>query len=79
MDAIKKSNDLTYGYKMTIFLAMLVLYIGLFVVMAILSALGSIDYIGWIFYIVMFAVILGAGPIFLGMQAYVYKTLAADA
>ncbi len=79
IDALKKSNDLTYGHKWTIFLSYLAFGVALGVAVGILLALGRIPYIGWIFYLVILAIYIGAGPIVMGINAYIYKKLAINA
>lgn len=70
--ALKKSNELTYGNKMSIFLAMLLLEIGLIVAGVIFSL---IPYVGMV---LLLALVLLVFPIILGMGAYVYQQLAGD-
>ncbi|MFO8021366.1 MAG: hypothetical protein R6U65_02780 [Perlabentimonas sp.] len=68
-DALKLSNKLTYGNKLTIFLAQLVLGIGIMVVLFILSKIWSV--------LVLIGLILIA-PIMLGFKANIYGQLAVD-
>lgn len=72
MEAISLSNKVTYGNKLTIFLAQLIL-------MVVSGVLGmiflKIPAIGWLLYL---AVILLTVFVGIGMQAYIYKTLCAD-
>lgn len=77
MAALRKSNELTYGKKWTIFLGTLALTAALFVGLAILSALGGFIHqiIGTLF---AFAGALAFFPIMLGANAYIYKALTKD-
>jgi uncharacterized membrane protein len=70
LDAIKKSNDFTYGYKWTIFFAKIVLAIVPFIVIWIGSAIGGfigviIELIGLIFLM----------PLIIAADSVIYKNL----
>jgi uncharacterized membrane protein len=77
MAALRKSNELTYGKKWTIFLGTLVLMVALFIGLAILSAIGGFIHkiIGSLF---VLAGALAFFPIMLGANAYIYKALTKD-
>ncbi len=68
-DALKLSNKLTYGNKLTIFLAQLVLGIGIVVILFILSKIWSV--------LALIGAIL-VYPILLGFKANIYGQLALD-
>ncbi|MBN2436473.1 MAG: hypothetical protein JXK07_14525 [Spirochaetes bacterium] len=78
LDAIKKSNNITYGKKWTIFFGMIVLQVVVWIVVGILvtifskisAALGGL---------VMVACMLFATSIGLGFMGELYGTLAKDA
>lgn len=76
--AIKKSNELTYGNKWIIFGGGFLLYIVLLIAAGILVAIGNAihPYIGLIFVLAAVALIMS---IMIGAQAYIYKTLTANA
>lgn len=68
-EALKLSNNLTYGNKMVIFLAQLVLIVCFFIVYWLLSMLWTP--LGYI-------VTILAMPLFLGLMANIYGQLASD-
>jgi hypothetical protein len=78
MAALKKSNELTYGKKWTIFLGKTLLTAVFFVVVGILVAIGNAihEILAVLFVIVGMLMFY---PISAGADAYVYKTLARDA
>jgi len=73
LEAISISNKVTYGNKGAIFLAELVLFVAAGILGAIVM---MIPYVGWLLYLAVFILSMF---IFIGMQAYIYKTLCADA
>lgn len=78
LEAIKKSNDVTYGNKWTIFLGLLALEIVLVVAAMILSFIGGLahEVIGALLAFVVAILIV---PMLLGAQGYIYQRLTADA
>lgn len=68
-DAIQLSNRLTYGNKLTIFLAQLVLGIAYLILLFIAGKIHNI---------VSLIVIILSMPIFLGLMASIYGQLAGD-
>lgn len=48
-EALKKSKEMTNGYKLKMFLSSLIVSVALFFVGLILGSLAAIPYIGWIF------------------------------
>jgi len=83
MEAIQKSNDLTYGYKGTIFLATFVLYLAIAIpAMIVLSIIGwilgkiGVDFLTIVImgalFIAVYSVITAT---LMGAYAYIYKTL----
>lgn len=72
MDALTKSNQLTYGNKWRMFFSLLVLGIVLGVVLLIF---GFIPVVGVFLQII---VVVLASPILLSMQAFFYKSLVLD-
>ncbi len=77
IEAIKKSNELTYGHKWVIFGGMTLLYIAVVIAAGILIGIGNAihPYIGLIFTLAAVVLIV---PIMIGAQAYIYKTLTAN-
>jgi hypothetical protein len=76
MDAIKKSNDLTYGKKLIIFLAVFVIMLILMVATGILSYLGGLahQFVSAFFSFVGFIIMVA---VMFAVLAYVYNTLTA--
>ena len=78
-DAIKVSKERTKGYVGSMFGADVLPYLAVGIVAAILGALARIKYIGWLFGIVLFVVIVACllfMPLFLGLvQAAFYEEL----
>ena len=72
MDAMSKSNNLTYGNKWRMFFSQLILGLALGLALFIL---GLIPFVG---VILQFIVLVLASPIFLSLQAYFYKTLVLE-
>lgn len=72
MDALTKSNQLTYGNKWRMFFSQLILGLALGLVLFIL---GLIPVVG---VILQFIVMILVSPVFLSMQAYFYKTLVLE-
>lgn len=68
-EALKLSNNLTYGNKMVIFLAQLVMFIAIGIVFYIFSMIWSV--LGLIVLILVF-------PVLLGFNAYIYGELASN-
>lgn len=75
MEAINKSNDLTYGKKGTIFLGNLVVSILLMIALAIILGITGLIHPALA---VLFAIIAipASASIFIGSRAHVYKALA---
>ena len=73
LESLKESNKLTYGHKMTIFLAMIVIYVAYIVVYLIAAATGEMI-------IMLLALIVGllTIPIYAGATSYVYNRLTGD-
>ncbi len=74
LDALKKSNDLTYGSKWTIFLGLLALEIVIVVVMMILAFIGMKIHqvVGAILMLGVLALVV---PVLIGAQGYIYNQL----
>lgn len=68
-EALKLSNNLTYGNKLVIFLAQLVLGVAIAIVFYIFSMIWS--FLGLVVLILVF-------PILLGVNAYIYGELASN-
>lgn len=77
MEAIKKSNNLTYGKKWTIFGGLLILSIILMVIVSMLSFIGQMisEAVGAVFAVISYLLIF---PVILGAYAHIYKELTAD-
>jgi len=77
MEAIDKSNKVTYGQKAGMFLGYFVLMLVIFIAIAIVAALFGLihPFIGGLF---MLAGLIAASVILVGAQAYVYKTLCSS-
>jgi uncharacterized membrane protein len=79
LEAIKKSNEATYGKKWIIFFGFLVLYIligvALGIIVLIASALGGSPVAAVIFGLILIVLFFIAQCIIMGAQAVVYKTL----
>ncbi|MCS6972122.1 MAG: YciC family protein [Leptospiraceae bacterium] len=75
--AIKKSNELTYGHKWTIFGGNVVLFLLLGVAITILSTIGNFIhmYVGLAFTLIGMLLFF---PIMTGATAYIYKTLTSN-
>ena len=70
MDALKKSMQDTQGYKLNMFVAVILPTVAFFVVTLVLSLLGLIPFVGVLFRIINFLVSLAYGlfaPMFLGL------------
>ncbi|MBR1877410.1 MAG: hypothetical protein IJ814_00235 [Paludibacteraceae bacterium] len=81
LEALRESNNLTYGNKWRIFCAEALLAICLCVAVAIINALFSIGNLDWLEAIgAVIAAVLAifAVPAFVGVEAVIYKTLALD-
>lgn len=72
IESLRTSNKLTYGHKMTIFLALAVFGIGIAIIVFIVNLIS--DTLGAIVAIILY---LLAFPIMLGMQAYIYGKLTS--
>lgn len=72
IESLRLSNQLTYGHKMTIFLAEVIFFAGIVIVVLILSLIDQMlgRIVGVLLYILLF-------PILLGMMAYVYGKLTS--
>lgn len=68
-EALKLSNNLTYGNKVVIFLAQLVMFIAIGIVYYIFSMIWSV---------LGFVVLIFAFPLLMGFNGYVYGELAVD-
>ena len=81
LDAINKSNKLTYGNKWTIFLAqfalMVLLYAAIAIVVTIAGKAGSkiVTILGGL---IALGLALGIGPVLMGASGYVYNTLSKN-
>ncbi|MCL1911363.1 MAG: hypothetical protein FWG13_04075 [Leptospirales bacterium] len=67
--ALRKSNDLTYGNKLMIFLSILAYSILMSIVMSILSLIPAVGPI------LAFIFLLAAGSLLMGVHAYIYREL----
>lgn len=74
--ALKKSNELTYGNKMTIFLANMVL--GIILSIAFLICALIMNWVAFLGVILLLGVFSCLYPIMMGMNAYIYQQLAGD-
>ena len=72
VEAISKSNNATYGYKATMFLAQFVLGAVIMILAAIFTRIPAIGPL------LVLALMVCAIFVGIGMQAYVYKALASD-
>lgn len=54
-EALKKSKEMTNGYKLKMFLSSLIVSVALFFVCLILGSLSAIPYIGWLFTLALLA------------------------
>ena len=78
LEALRESNQLTYGNKMRIFLIELVLGLAIGIACGIISGIFSIGHIGWLEGIGTFLVVVLAiffVPATLGVDAVIYKKL----
>ena len=75
MEAIKASNDATYGSKWTMFFVMLVFCIVFGVTFGILGAVCSLIDVGFITFLVMFALVVLAISIDMAIEASIWKQL----
>lgn len=78
MSALEKSNELTHGYKWTIFLGVFILAIFMGIVVTAISYLGDMflpDNAAMILMVLVYLVIL---PIHFGAYAHIYGTLAGE-
>lgn len=75
--AIKKSNELTYGHKWTIFLGTLVLVVLLLIALIILSFIGGLIHqnVGMLLSLIGMLLFF---PIMAGATAHIYKSLTAN-
>lgn len=78
LEAIKKSNEMTYGHKWTIFLGLLCLELVVMIGGGILFTLGGLAHkaVGGL---LAFIVIVLVGPILMGAMGYIYNKLVARA
>ncbi len=72
MDALAKSNQLTYGNKWRMFFSQFVLVIVLVIVLLLFGLIPAVGVI------LQFIVLVIASPILFSLQAYFYKTLVLD-
>jgi hypothetical protein len=72
-EAIKKSNELTYGKKWTMFFGKMVLALVPYIVVLIGAAIG-----GGVGYFIMFIGSVFMVPFIIAGDAVIYKTLAGD-
>ncbi len=75
MEAIKASNDATYGSKWPMFFVMLVFCIVFGVTFGILGAVCSLIDVGFITFLVMFALVVLAISIDMAIEASIWKQL----
>ena len=75
MEAIKASNDATYGSKWTMFFVMLVFCIVFGIAFGILGAVCSLIDVGFITFLVMFALVVLAISIDMAIEASIWKQL----
>lgn len=75
IQAIKASNDATYGSKWTMFFVMLVFCIVFGVAFGILGAVCSLIDVGFITFLVMFALVVLAISIDMAIEASIWKQL----
>lgn len=75
IQAIKASNDATYGSKWTMFFVMLVFCIVFGVAFGILGAVCSLIDVGFITFLVMFALVVLAVSIDMAIEASIWKQL----
>lgn len=68
-EALSKSNEMTYGNKLMIFLSFLALFIAFIIISSILSYI-------WSGFVLILALLLA--PIMLAMQGYIYAQLSQD-
>ena len=77
IEALKKSNDLTYGSKFTIFLSFVVLEIGIVVAIMVVGYIGGLIH-SLVQGLLSLAIMLLIFPILLGCLSYIYNTLTKD-
>lgn len=77
MQALNKSNQITYGKKWSIFLAYLLFGIVFWIALLIVSWIGSVihEMVGAF---LVFVLIIFVNPILLGISAYIYGELVKD-
>lgn len=75
IEAIRASNDATYGSKWTMFFVMLVFCIVFGVAFGILGAVCSLIDVGFITFLVMFALVVLAISIDMAIEASIWKQL----
>lgn len=75
IEAIRASNDATYGSKWTMFFVMLVFCIVFGVTFGILGAVCSLIDVGFITFLVMFALVVLAVSIDMAIEASIWKQL----
>lgn len=75
IEAIRASNDATYGSKWTMFLVLLVFVVAAFIVLAIFSSICGMINIGFITFVVMFALIVVIMSIGMAINASFWKQL----
>ena len=82
LEALRESNQLTYGNKMRIFCIELVLGLAIVIACGIITGIFSIGHVGWLEGIGMFltvVLVVFVVPAMLGVQAVIYKALTASA
>ena len=82
LEALRESNQLTYGNKMRIFCIELVLGLAIVIACGIITGIFSIGHVGWLEGIGMFltvVLVIFVVPAMLGVQAVIYKALTASA
>lgn len=75
IEAIRASNDATYGSKWTMFLVLLVFVIAAFIVLWIFSSICGMINVGFITFVVMFALIVVLMSIGMAINASFWKQL----
>lgn len=75
MQAIKASNDATYGSKWTMFAVILLFVVAAMIVGGIFSAICGLINVGFITFVVMFAVIVVIVSVGMAINASIWKQL----
>ncbi|MGJ4788730.1 hypothetical protein EHQ52_00175 [Leptospira koniambonensis] len=78
IQAIKKSNEITYGKKWTIFLGSLALVLSIVIAAFILSYIAGLIS-QYLVYLIMFVISITFMPIMISSNGYIYNTLTKEA